>query len=579
MIKFYNHLNHILNLEQKRMALYSLILIIIGAIIDVTGLAVILPVIAVAANPDLVKESEFLQSTVAYFGFSESFIIQMIFLSLFIIFIIRAVIYVVIKMVLARFSYNVSADKSVEMLVYFFNSELLDSKKKQTSDIIRDIVINTQHFSSFIIMPFLTVISEFIILAILIIGLLLYDSLLVILVLLVVFPASVLFYYLTKRKVSEIGNSRNEVHSRVTDIVLRGVSGLVEMKLFKEENSLLSYLEKEQKKLVSLNVKKSVLVDFFPKLMEVTAVLGVVAVFFYATFASSSGNLLLLLGVFGAASYRIIPSINKVVANLLFLKEYSFLFDVITKTDNKKRVDQEIEIKDFISFNDSIQFNGVEFCFDECSDFKTEIPQLEIKKGSVFGVIGESGSGKTTLINLLLGFYRPNSGSIHIDGKELTMENRRSWWDKIGFVRQDVFIVNESLKSNICFGINEDEINLDKLYECCEQAQLTGLIDKFSNGVDEYLGENGNRLSGGQKQRVAIARSLYKNAEVLVFDEATSGLDLKTETEIFLTLMRLNKKGLTIVLITHNPNNIKYCNYVLELSDGKAKVIDRKTNG
>ncbi|MBD78425.1 MAG: hypothetical protein CL840_05865 [Crocinitomicaceae bacterium] len=579
MRKFYSQLFQILDSKQKRQARFSVFLILIGGIIDVIGLSIVLPVLAVANDPDLINSNSFIFGVKTALGLSDSGFLQLFFLSLVLVFVVRAWVYVAIKVSLSRFSYGISANKSVELLVNFFNSELLENKGKQTSDIVRDIVINTQHFSSFVIMPFLLVVSEFVIITILLTALLFYDPLLVGLVFLVVFPTASVFYFLSKRKVTNIGNSRNIVHSKVTDIVLRGVAGLVEMKLFREENSLLSYLEKEQRKLVDLNVKKAVLVDLFPKLMEVTAVLGIVAVFFYATFIDTSNNLLILLGVFGAASYRIIPSINKIVANLLFLREYSFLFDIISKADGQKRVNHSVAAKDTISFNKAIQFHEVEFYFDKSSDFKTVLPELEIKKGSVFGVVGESGSGKTTLINLLLGFYYPKSGKVAIDGKELSIDNRRSWWDQIGFVRQDVFIINESLKKNVCFGIKDSDIDMEKLRSSCEQAQLNSLIERFPNGLDESLGENGNKLSGGQKQRVAIARSLYKNSEILVFDEATSGLDSKTEAEIFATLMQLNDQGLTIVLITHNPANIKYCDHVLELADGKIKVIDTKENG
>jgi ABC-type multidrug transport system fused ATPase/permease subunit len=192
---------------------------------------------------------------------------------------------------------------------------------------------------------------------------------------------------------------------------------------------------------------------------------------------------------------------------------------------------------------------------------------MYIRKGEKVGVRGHSGAGKTTLFNLLLGFYRPQAGGIYIDGKELTVENRAGWLKYAGYVQQDVFILDASLAENIALGVKGENIDRERVDRVIREVSLTSYLEQLPYGIDTKIGEMGAKLSGGQKQRVGIARALYKGADILFFDEATSSLDSATEAEINESIMELssNRKDLTIIAIAHRESSLAFCDRIIEI--------------
>ena len=197
---------------------------------------------------------------------------------------------------------------------------------------------------------------------------------------------------------------------------------------------------------------------------------------------------------------------------------------------------------------------------------------IDIKRGERIGIKGKSGAGKSTLFNILLGFFPPSTGEIFFYGKKLTKENRKDWHSKVGYVPQEIFIIEGSLADNIALGRGEPD--LIRLWEVLEQVNLKDWAQSLENGLETNLGEFGNRLSGGQKQRIGIARALYKGADVLFFDEATSSLDNDTEKEINKTLEELSRKHheLTMIVIAHRDSSLAFCNRILDLDN--ATIID-----
>jgi len=190
-----------------------------------------------------------------------------------------------------------------------------------------------------------------------------------------------------------------------------------------------------------------------------------------------------------------------------------------------------------------------------------------VNKGEMIGVIGKSGSGKTTLINIILGLLHPKSGAISIDGSNQSKETT-----SISYVPQDIFLLDDTLRRNIAFGEEEEEINNDKVIKCIEEAKLTKLINKNDKGIDMIVGERGTKLSGGERQRLGIARALYKDPAILVLDEATSSLDYETENEIVNSIANIKGKQ-TIIIVAHRLSTVQICNRVLLMENGKIKDV------
>jgi ATP-binding cassette, subfamily B, bacterial PglK len=190
-----------------------------------------------------------------------------------------------------------------------------------------------------------------------------------------------------------------------------------------------------------------------------------------------------------------------------------------------------------------------------------------IPKGHAVGFVGESGAGKTTVVDLLLGLMEPTSGEILVDGKNIH-ENLSAWQKNIGYIPQSIYLADETLRSNIAFGLPEKEIDDEKVLQALELAQLKVLVDRLPDGLDTILGENGTRLSGGQRQRVGIARALYHEPEVLVMDEATSALDNLTELEITKAIEAL-KGDRTVIMIAHRLTTVEKCDLLYLMKNGK----------
>jgi ABC-type multidrug transport system fused ATPase/permease subunit len=195
---------------------------------------------------------------------------------------------------------------------------------------------------------------------------------------------------------------------------------------------------------------------------------------------------------------------------------------------------------------------------------------LIINKGEKIGIVGKSGTGKSTLVNNILGFLSPTSGCIFIDKAPLNGSNLKNWWKIVGYVRQDAFILNATFAENIALGEIPEVIDYVRLQHAVEMSSLSSLITELPEGVHTVLSERGNNLSGGQKQRIAIARAIYKGAQVLVFDEATSALDTKTEEEITDAINELGKENLTIIIIAHRYTSLRFCEKIYQIENGNV---------
>ncbi len=193
---------------------------------------------------------------------------------------------------------------------------------------------------------------------------------------------------------------------------------------------------------------------------------------------------------------------------------------------------------------------------------------FEIRKGERVGIIGETGSGKSTILKLLLGFYTCEQGGVKIDKQELTERNAADWRKKIGYVQQDIFLIDGSIKENVAFGFEEEEIEHTRLMNAIENAGLENFVDHLPQGIETPVGELGTRVSGGQKQRLGIARALYRGADLFVFDEATSSLDPQTEQEILKAVDQLDEKNKTILIVAHRISTLQNCDRILELKNG-----------
>jgi len=225
-----------------------------------------------------------------------------------------------------------------------------------------------------------------------------------------------------------------------------------------------------------------------------------------------------------------------------------------------------------IPFRNQISLNGVSFRYPNQDDWVLRNISLIIKKGSRVGFIGTTGCGKTTLLDIVMGLLQPTSGTLEIDGVNITLENNRNWQSQIAHVPQAIFMADCSIEENIAFGIPMNQIIQEKVRFAAQQAQIANDIEAMPKKYQTIVGERGMQLSGGQRQRIGIARALYQEAKVIVFDEATSALDYKTEQSVINAIENLSKEP-TFLIIAHRISTLKNCSQIVELSGGTIKRV------
>jgi ABC-type bacteriocin/lantibiotic exporter with double-glycine peptidase domain len=267
------------------------------------------------------------------------------------------------------------------------------------------------------------------------------------------------------------------------------------------------------------------------------------------------------------ASYRLLPSLNKMLISLNNIKGFQYVFDILNKFKDSSNVVSD-SLESTLKFEEKISLEKVSFQYPHGDKQILSEFSLKIKKGETIGIVGTSGSGKTTLINVILGFLKPTQGKIILDDVAVQEENLTAFRNLIGYVKQNVFILDGNILQNIALGVPDAEIDMQKMETAVKMAKLESIVNVLPKGLKTQIGEQGSKLSGGQKQRIAIARALYHNAEILVFDEATSALDNETEKEITEAIETLIGSK-TMIIVAHRYSTLKNCNRIIEMKDGK----------
>ena len=362
------------------------------------------------------------------------------------------------------------------------------------------------------------------------------------------------------------------------------VHGLKEMRLYGREGAIFSaYTAKLNDVLVARKWFQA-LSRLPVGSLEILGFASLVGVLLFLIFVQNSGIATIsgIMGFMAAAAWRTLPVANRLVDNLTQLRSWlpylNKVADMITlEKELKAELAPPFETSaPPIVFNKDIKLDRVCFRYPGASAAALQNIGFTVKAGQMFGLVGLSGAGKSTLVNILAGLVPPESGHLLVDGTPITKNNTRSWLQGIGYVAQAPYLLDASLAENVALSRWGETINRERVLECCRMAALD-FIDDLDNGIDTVLGERGVRLSGGQAQRVAIARALYSEPELIIFDEATSSLDMKNEKSIHETILSLREK-VTIVIIAHRLSTVENCDSVIWLDKGHVRMagsVDR----
>jgi ATP-binding cassette subfamily B protein len=280
-----------------------------------------------------------------------------------------------------------------------------------------------------------------------------------------------------------------------------------------------------------------------------------------------------VLGAFALGAQRLLPLMQQAYGSWSSIKGGQFaLQDTLALLDQPLPEYANQLLPKPIQFKQSILLKNVEFTYGSRSPVVLNGVNLTINKGARVGFIGITGSGKTTLLDMIMGLLQPTQGCIEIDGVTLYPGNQRAWQAHIAHVPQSIFLADCSIEENIAFGIPADQIDILRVRQAAQQAQISVTIEALPDQYATVVGERGVRLSGGQRQRIGIARALYRQADVIIFDEATSALDTETENAVMQSIEALSKE-LTVLIIAHRLSTLSVCTQIVELGEGRVKKV------
>ncbi len=376
---------------------------------------------------------------------------------------------------------------------------------------------------------------------------------------------------ISRKKAKKLGEDDMAAASKMNQWLMQGIGGIKEIKLLGREDYFVKSF-KEYSDCSSDNQRRQQVLIQLPRLLTETVSIG--AVLLWLVIAASSGmNLLSIvptLAVFALAAFRLLPSVGKINGLLADYNFYRPRVDFIYE-DMHGVMDVPACNKSYdkiISFNESLELADVSFAYAGTDKYILDSVSLNIKRGESIGIVGPSGAGKTTLVDVIMGLLKISGGDIKIDGVSI-YDGLSTWQKLIGYVPQNIYLSDDSIRHNIAFGIADEEIDDDRIKECIKDARLSELITELPGGIETIIGDRGIRLSGGQRQRIAIARALYFNPEVLVLDEATSSLDNDTEAAVMEAIEALHGK-VTMIVVAHRLSTIEKCDKVYRVEEGKV---------
>lgn len=583
-------LKKILNILEKKQYNYLFILFIgslIATFLELISLGSVPFFVMSVFNRDiLIKNFSFFLDLNFLYSLTDNKIILIASLVLAIAFIFKNFHLFLMNCIQARVFKSLRISLANKMFNLYINVPYKFHLNKNPTELLKIINFDTSRASS-LVLSLITLFREILVLLTIFTLLFYVDYKVSLLVFSVLFTFASIFYFLTKKKLSLGGEKIQFFLGKVMKTITEGFGAIKEIKILNKEIFIETLFKKNFEKMESYNAVNYVISSSPRLFLEITSIFIFIIIILIFIYTQKSLTLLLpVLSLLGISTIRLLPVFNSISMNLSQIKALMPSLDLVNnELDYFKLISKDSSNKDLeeeLSFNKSINFNKVFFQYPGSDKLTISDLNLKIKSGSKIGIIGKSGSGKSTFVDLLLGLLEPKTGEILVDNKNIS-KNLYQWRNLIGYVPQDIYLLDDTIKNNIALGVSENDLNYNLLEQAIKLSELSDLIKDLPLGIDTEVGNRGVRLSGGQKQRLGIARALYKNPAVLILDESTNSLDFENERKIINNIMLLDGRK-TIIIISHrheiikNLDNIFIFDKGVLLSQGNYIDLNNKYN-
>ena len=579
MINIYKKIWSLLDKNEKKKSSVLLMLMIIVGIVEVVGVGSIMPFLAVLGDPAIIEKNAYLSYTYDLLEFesTKSFLI-FLGVSAIVILLFSAALRTLTYYGLFRFSNMRRHNIGKKLLLKYMQQPYSFFLNKNSSLISKVILSETDLAINQVIIPAIQLLT-YLIIAIFLMSFLIFVDPFLAFILMSVFGGFYSVMYLSIRKyLTKIGTEREVANSLRFKLISEIIGGIKDIKLLGKENVYTSSYEKPSYMFSHNNSISQTLSNVPQFLIEVIAFGALLTMAMYALNNSSNGlgGILPILGLYALGALKLKPAFNQVYSSLSIIKFGSASLDKIIEEFSELSYEGKIfNHEKKMVLNNRLELKAVDFKYPSSNSNSLSNINLTISANTSVGIIGTTGAGKSTLLDVILGLLEASSGDIIIDNQILNENNKREWQNSIGYVPQSIFLIDDTISSNIAFGIDKDKIDHEKIKEVSKMAKVDDFISTLEDKYEAQIGERGIRLSGGQKQRIGIARALYHEPSVLVLDEATSALDIQTEKEVMDAIESLSGTK-TIIMIAHRLSTVEKCDVIVKMEHGKIlEVIER----
>jgi ATP-binding cassette subfamily C protein len=556
------------------------VLMLVAAALEVAGIGMIPAFVAIVADPERVLSAEWLQPLIEMLNITNA---QDLLIwgsaALVGIFIVKSIYIITFNYFEARFIFNRRYTISFRLMRSYMQAPYTFHLQRNTAEQLRNISQEINVLINNVLTNILMMGREGVVTSAILIFLFTVEPLITLLVILLSGFGAGTFILLNKKKMKEYGEEEQARRAEMIKAVNQGLGGIKEARVLNRENEFIEKFRIEAFKSTRLMAYLRFIQQIPRPVVETTAVVGMLMIAVLLVWQDRAmGAIIPILTLFAMATVRLMPSVQQLVSMYTRLRYNIVSLDPVYD-DLKELAPYNAQFKKDrekgtqLQLNDCIEIINVSYHYPDSEVQALEDISLTVPKGKAIGFVGSSGAGKTTIVDLILGLLEPDKGEILIDGTDI-QENLSAWQKTLGYIPQSIYLADETLRSNIAFGIPKDEIDDQKVLNAVKLAQLESLIKQLPDGLDTIIGEHGTRLSGGQRQRVGIARALYHDPEVLVMDEATSALDNITEKQITGAIESL-KGERTLIMIAHRLTTVKNCDMLYFMEEGK--IVEQGT--
>ena len=568
----------ILTKEEKR----SLLILSLGSVVlsisETVSIGIFIPIMNLFVAPEKIHTSRFLSSLYQFFGLKDttSFLMVLIFIAI-AAFIFRSVFSAFMIYVQRSTIGRIYVRLTAEVLDTYVEKPYSFHLDNNSSALFKNVSFEVSQLTSGFLTPIVVIVSEIIVLLGIFIFLICVAPFITFLLIALFGIIMVSTYAFFKKRIKLYSFQREKYSGQMYKRALETLNAVKEIKAFNARSFFIKKFIESVRIYKNAFVNSSV-VSVLPRyIFETVLISSLLLVILLSVFLDRPfSELIPIMTVFALAALRLVPSFSKVYSNINFFhysaNSLGIIYNVLNNKDCKQALASEVHGESLSPGENSIDLRNIEFCYKSASAPVFDNLSLNIPLNKVVAIVGPTGSGKSTLIDITMGLLSPSNGALYYRGSVVNQDNMLKYRKRIGYVPQHIFLMDDTIASNIAFGFSPDEIDSAQLKRVIQMSQLDPFINDLPKGVKTIVGEKGVRLSGGQRQRIAIARALYRNPEILIMDEATSALDGYTEAEVNRAIKNLYGK-VTIIIIAHRLSTIEHADIIYVMDRGK--IVDQ----